>query len=83
MGTNWYQIGNKTCYISKVIKFYIEKEHLKSLSKRLETVILYFTDKNIMQRKDPMELNFEFLEIKNDIGQVKLKELMKKIELFF
>ena len=24
-GSNWYQIGNKACYILKVCKFYIEK----------------------------------------------------------
>ena len=28
LGPNWYQIGNKTCYIRKVSKFYAEKEHL-------------------------------------------------------
>ena len=28
IGANCYQIGNKTCYISKVHKFYVEKGHL-------------------------------------------------------
>ena len=25
LGPNWYQIGNKSCYMPKVSKFYIEK----------------------------------------------------------
>ena len=25
---NWYQIGNRTCYILKVSKFYVEKGYL-------------------------------------------------------
>ena len=25
---NWYQIGNRTCYIPKVSKFYVEKGYL-------------------------------------------------------
>ena len=28
LGPNWYQIGNKTCYIPKVNKFYVEKRYL-------------------------------------------------------
>ena len=31
-GPNWYQIGNKTCYIPKVGKFYEEIGSLKVLS---------------------------------------------------
>lgn len=27
-GPNWFQIGNKMCYIPKISKFYIEKEYL-------------------------------------------------------
>ena len=27
-GPNWYQIGNKTCYISNVSNFYGEREYL-------------------------------------------------------
>ena len=27
-GSNWYQIGNKACYILKVYKLYIEKGYL-------------------------------------------------------
>ena len=25
LGTNWYQIGNKTCYMPKVSKVYVKK----------------------------------------------------------
>ena len=25
LGSNWYQIENKTCYIQKISKFYVEK----------------------------------------------------------
>ena len=31
-GPNWYQIGNKTCYIPKAGKFYVEIASLKVLS---------------------------------------------------
>ena len=49
----WYQIGNKTCYIPKVRKFQFSSLACK----------VYFTDQNLMQRGDPMELNFEVFEI--------------------
>ena len=25
LGPNWYQIGNRTCHIQKISKFYVEK----------------------------------------------------------
>ena len=28
LGPYWYQIGNKTCYIPKDIKFYVKEEYL-------------------------------------------------------
>ena len=28
LGPNWYQIGNKTCYMSRVSEFYLEKGYL-------------------------------------------------------
>ena len=28
MGSNWYEIGNKTCYIPKVSKVYVENGYL-------------------------------------------------------
>ena len=28
LGLNWFQIGNKMCYIPKISKFYIENEYL-------------------------------------------------------
>ena len=28
LGPNWYQIGNRTCYIQKASKFYGEKGYL-------------------------------------------------------
>ena len=36
-GQNWYQIMNKTCYILKVSKFYVEKKDI--YVNRLESVI--------------------------------------------
>ena len=51
MGSGWHQIEDKTWYIPKVNKFYIEKNIFVN---RLETVIfgmqMYFTDLNIMER---------------------------------
>ena len=62
------QIGNKTCDVQKVSKFYVEKRYER---KRLERIIVvyllhsnvYFTEQNIMQRGDPTELNFESIEM--------------------
>ena len=31
---------------------------------RLESVLLYFTEQNLMDRADPIELNFESLKLK-------------------
>ena len=51
MGSGWHRIEDKTWYIPKVNKFYIEKNIFVN---RLETVIfgmqMYFTDLNIMER---------------------------------
>ena len=64
-GQNWHQIGNKAFYILKVSKFYIKKmiSMLAGLKVPLCCVNVYFTGQNKMQRGDPMELNFEGLEI--------------------
>ena len=37
----WYQIGDKTYYVAKVSKFYVEKGYLY--------VNLYFADQNILK----------------------------------
>ena len=55
---NWYQIGNKTCYIL-CKTFCVEKGMYVNW---LESVNfgMYFTARNIMQKKeDPLESNFE------------------------
>ena len=64
-GPNWYQIGKRTCYIPKVSKFYVEKGYPceQAWKCHLWHVNVYFIDKNIMQKGDPMELNVEGLEI--------------------
>ena len=66
LGPNWYQIGNKTCYIPKVRKFYVEKK--MSMLSGLKVSFLackcafYRPEHNV--RWDPIELNFEGLEMK-------------------
>ena len=64
IGPNWYQTGNKTGYITKIGKFYVEKEYVNRLD--LLDVSLNLIDQNIMQRgrKDGwrgMEQNFQCL----------------------
>ena len=64
--SNSYQIGNKTCYISKVSKFYVENRismltGLKVLSLPCKCVILQ--TRTYCKGGDTMELNFEGLEI--------------------
>ena len=61
-----YQIGNKTCYIQKVRKFYLERVYI--YVKDLQVSYLSFKCVRYCQEynakgTDPMELNFERLEI--------------------
>ena len=58
---NWYQIGNETCYIAKVSKFYVEKGYLCLQTWKCHHWHVSFTDQNIMEMGDPMVLNFEGL----------------------
>ena len=48
-GPNWYQMGSKTFYISRVSKYYVEKGYVNRLVNVLRHVNEYFTDKIIMQ----------------------------------
>ena len=66
-GVNWYQIGNKACYLLKVCKFYIEKGYLcwQAWKWLLWHVHMHFTDKNLIQKQDPMVLNVASLEMKH------------------
>ena len=66
-GPNWYQIRSKARDIFKVSKFYIEKGYLCKQARKclLWHENVYFTDKNLKQRGDLMELNFESLEMKH------------------
>ena len=70
LGSNWHQIGDKTYYIQKVSKVYVEIKYLCD-----RHVNVYYTGKNIMQRGGmEMTLNFEGLEmqkwnIQTDRGQ--------------
>ena len=46
-------------------------------------VNVYFTDENIIQNEDPMELNFKVLKCKNEIYQrIELEEQMRKMGSF-
>ena len=36
LGLNWYQIGNKKCYIAKVVQFYIGDRGSVSMSAGLK-----------------------------------------------
>ena len=59
LGSNWHQIGDKTYYIPKVSKFYVEIKYLCD-----RHVNVYYTGKNIMQKGGmEMTLNFEGLEM--------------------
>ena len=64
-GLNWYRIGDKTYYIPKVSKFSVERGYLcqQAWKCHLQDVNVYFTHQSIMQRGNPMELNFEGLKI--------------------
>ena len=65
IGPNWYQIGNKSCYMPQVNNFSVEKGHLceQTWKYHLWHLDVYFTDQNIIQSGKPMELNFEGLEM--------------------
>ena len=65
LGRNWYTIWTKTCYIPKVRKYYVEKGYLYQQAWKCHIwhVNVYFTNHNVMQKGDPMELNFESLEM--------------------
>ena len=85
LGPNWYQIGNRTCYIQKVSKFYAEKGYLcqQAWKCHLLHVNMYFTDQNIMQEGDSTKLNFEGLEMQKWNNQrIELEEQMKKMGSF-
>ena len=68
----WYRIGNNTCYIPKVSKFYIEKGYLCQQPSKCHILVcqrIYVHHLNVHFRQennekgDPMELNFEGLEM--------------------
>ena len=71
--SNWYQIDNRTYYILKVRKFYVEKRYpcQQTSNCRLWHVNVYFTDQSRMQRGDSMELNVEGLEMQKEISQLR------------
>ena len=50
LGPNWYQIGNRTCYIPKVRKIYVEKDIYGNRFKRFHLlhVNVYLTDQNML-----------------------------------
>ena len=79
---NWYQIGNRTCYIQKVSKFYAEKGYLcqQAWKCHLLHVNMYFTDQNIMQEGASTKLNFEMQKWNNQ--RIELEEQMKKMGSF-
>ena len=62
---NWHQIWKKTRYIPKFSNFYIKKRISMLTGSKLPSLALsvYFPDKNITQRKEPIELNSEGFEI--------------------
>ena len=64
-GPNPYRIGNGTCYIPKLCKFYVAKRYLcqQAWKSNLWHVSVHFTDRNTMQIGDLMELNLEVLEM--------------------
>ena len=65
LGRNWYTIWTKTCYIPKVRKYYVKKGYLYQQAWKCHIwhVNVYFRNHNVMQKGDPMELNFESLEM--------------------
>ena len=48
---------------SNVSKFSVEKGYLYEKAGKCQVVNVYFTDQSIIQRGDPMELNFEGLQM--------------------
>ena len=63
-GPNWYQNGNKACHILKVSKFYIKRRSMLTDLKffSLTSRCLFYRPEH-NAKGDPMELNFEGLEI--------------------
>ena len=37
LGPDWYQVGNKTCYVPEVSDFYVKKGYLKNVNVFLRT----------------------------------------------
>ena len=70
LGQIWYQIWNKAYRILKVSNFtsnkYVYVNRLESFF--FEYVSTYFTEQNLIQRGDPIEFNFEGLEVKQTKG---------------
>ena len=62
---NWYQIGNKKCYLPpKLLIFFRNLRYLCQQTGKclLRHLNVYFRVQNILQKGDPIELNFEDLE---------------------
>ena len=82
-GSNWYQIGNKACYILKACKFYIEK----GISMLTGLKVSFLTCKWVFYRS---ELNakagphgIEFCKPCNETYQlIELKEYTRKMGSF-
>ena len=53
IGSSWFQIGNKACYISKVGNFSVEKGYLCYQIWKCYLWHVNFTDQNIMQNWRP------------------------------
>ena len=65
LGSNWYQIGNRTSHIQNVSRFYVEKGYLcqQAWKSHLLQLNMDFTDHIIMQGGDSTKLYFEGLEM--------------------
>ena len=64
-GPNWYQIGSKACYISKVSTFLRRKRIFMSTGLKVSSLTcncVCYTPK-INPKGDPMKLNLEGLEM--------------------
>ena len=62
LGLNWYQILNETCYIPKISKFSLEKM-ISMLTRLKMSSSACISDQNILQKGDPIELNFEVFKM--------------------
>ena len=85
---NWYQTESKTCYTTKVFKFYIENDII--YINKLESIIsdsyvsIYFIDQTIIQG-DSIEFKWKILKCKNEINQridKEFKKWMRQITTF-